>query len=212
MKTLALVFFSMFFSACGTEPKYYPEHKQDTFVLRARTTFFVTTNPDGTLQLLSSTNPANQPVTVVVSPDVQLTISSANFSVPTMTSDTLSFGTLDVTNIRDNNTKVCGTGGNTKCTKAVLRVYTTGTAGPGFWNTTSGYGAPLIAGAVTSGITGLGTANSVVVQTYVIPASKYVVHTNDFSPAPKIVITGDFSNAGAGSYSTTVVVEYGLSL
>jgi hypothetical protein len=63
-----------------------------------------------------------------------------------------------------------------------------------------------------TGVAGLGSANAVIVQTLTgIPNNKNVIRHTDFSPTPTFNIDGDFTNAGAGSYSTTVVVEYALA-
>jgi hypothetical protein len=59
---------------------------------------------------------------------------------------------------------------------------------------------------------GLGAANAAVMQTISIAATKRVVRLSDFSPMPNYNIKFDFTDAGAGDYSTTIVLEYGLSL
>ena len=91
------------------------------------------------------------------------------------------------------------------------RTYTTGVAGAGIWNAADGYGAPLTTGSPASTI-GLGTTGAVNVQSYTIPSNKNVLNLSDFTGSPKYTFAADFTNAGAGTYSTTLVIEYGLSL
>jgi hypothetical protein len=56
---------------------------------------------------------------------------------------------------------------------------------------------------------GLGAANAAVVQKISIAANKHVLHLSDF-PSSQYQMRTDFTEAGAGSYSTTLVIEYGL--
>lgn len=164
--------------------------------------------------VLSPAASATIPVSVIVAPDVAFTVDSTAFVVPTITNDVLDFGSVLVTSLRDNGLKVCGADGKTKCTKALIRVYTTGVAGAGLWNADGGYGAPIttnLSGA-TPATVGLEAAGAATVQSYTIPATKNVLNLSDFGATPKYLFNVDFTNAGAGTYGTTLVIEYGLSL
>ena len=186
--------------------------KSQNFVVKARFTADITSNGPGVASVMA--NPTNIPVSVIVSPNATLTVDSSGFAVPPISEAILDFGDIALTDVRDNNLRVCGTDGKTKCTKAVIRMYTTGVAGSGIWNAAGGYGAPLLA-KLTGGTVqtvGLGTANAVTVQSVTIPSNKNNIRFSDFTQTPNYEIGADFTNAGAGSYSTTLVVEFGLSL
>src|SRR5579884_3310313 len=84
-------------------------------------------------------------VTYVNSPNTTFTIDVSGLAptfTPTFTGNTLNLGQVVVSSLKDNNLKVCNPGGNTKCTQAIIRVYTTGTIS-GFVNTADSYGAPV---------------------------------------------------------------------
>lgn len=151
------------------------------------------------------------PVVVALAPNSTLAISTVGFVVPTMSNSVLDFGNITVTAATTNQLKLCGTGGNQKCTKALLRVYTTVAAGAGFWNA-DGYGAPMTAGLSGSlQAVGLGIANVVTMEQYTIPGNRNSVKTSDFSPAPVFLFSGDFTDAGTGSYTTTVNIDFALA-
>lgn len=139
---------------------------------------------------------------------VNFSINNTNFVAGAFTGETLSLGSVSLASLSDNNLKICGVGGNQKCTSAIIRVYTTGSVA-GFVHT-DGYGAPVFAGLLNpNSPVGLNTAGSVQVQTYTIPANKNKVKLSDF-PSPTYSVTSDFSNAGSGNYSMVFVVEYVL--
>jgi hypothetical protein len=186
----------------------YDFNNQDNLIVKAQVSMLINTNKINTI-IKSATN-SSVPVSVTVSSNVQFTIDSSGFSVPANTAvDTLNFGNIKITSLRDNNIKVCGNNHNVQCTQAVLRTYTTG-SGAGLWNSTDSYGAPLSAifNNITS-LVGLNVANAAVMQTYTIPNNKHVVNLSDFI-APDYNFTANFSNAGVGSYSTIILIEYGL--
>jgi hypothetical protein len=139
------------------------------------------------------------------------TLNNSAFTPGAFTGTTLSLGNIAISALSDNNLKVCGTGSNTKCTGAVIRVYTTGSIA-GFVNTADAYGVPVYAGTMSPTTpVGLLAGGSVQVQGLnSISSSKHTVTLADF-PSPSYAVTSDFSNAGAGSYSMTYVVEYVLT-
>jgi hypothetical protein len=169
--------------------------------------FAVLVGPDGQLQLAST-----YPVVVNLAASSTFAISTTNFVVPAVTNAVLDFGTIAVTAASTNKLKLCGPGGNQKCTRALLRIYTTTAAGAGFWNGVDGYGAPM-----TAGLTGalqavaLGQVNAVIVHSYTIPGNRNTVKLTDFSPTPTFSFMGDFTDAGEGAYSTTIAVEFALA-
>jgi hypothetical protein len=153
------------------------------------------------------------PVSVTVTASTSMTINSSSFAVPTLTSSLLSFGTLGISALSDNNLALCGNAGNQHCSNAMIRIYTTGQSGAGLWNNAGGYGAPITAGFVggTMQTVGLNEAGAAVLETYSIPTATNVMHLSNFTPVPTFQVNVDFSNAGVGSYQTTLVIEYALS-
>jgi len=137
------------------------------------------------------------------------TINVSGMSASGFSGNTLNLGSVALATLSDNDLKVCGSNGNTKCTSSAIRVYTTGNTA-GFVNITDGYGAPVYTGTLnpTSPV-GLLSAGSVQVQTLSIPNSKHTIELSDF-PSPSYAVTSDFSNAGAGAYTMSYVVEYVL--
>jgi hypothetical protein len=141
-------------------------------------------------------------------------VASTNFSIDVaslgaagFSGDTLSLGSVSLASLDDNHLKVCNPGGNTKCTKAAIRVYTTGSVA-GFVHTVDLYGVDVFAGALNPNTpVGLNAGGSVEVQTYTIPNSKKRLKMIEF-PSPTYSISSDFSNGGSGDYSMTLVVEY----
>lgn len=206
---------ALFMSGCGgasryregvehTTPKAYPPHME--FILRSQALMEITAMPEVKGRYVYATQ--SVPVSIVSSPSVTFNIDTSNFNAPAVITDLLDFGSLVVSDLRDNKLRICGANGKQKCTKAHLRIYTT-SAGAGLYNSEDGYGVPMYA---NSGEVGHTSNNALLMQTINIPHNKNVLSLSDFNPSPLFNITVDFSNAGAGSYSTTLVVEYGLSL
>jgi hypothetical protein len=184
----------------------------DTVVVKSLYMMHVKSSSAGILETMS--NPTDVPVTVINAPDANMEVDRTKFVLPPIKSEPLTFGQLIVSSLRDNNLKVSGTNGKTKCTKAYIRIYTKGTAGAGMWNAADGYGAPITAalGMNAAQSVGLNQAGAAVVLQANVAANKNVFRLSDFGVAADFRIDSDFSNAGAGTYSTTLVVEYGLSL
>lgn len=210
-------------SGCGSKSNGSSEPAPSTpsaqaneapFVVRSRSVFNVST--DGSASEPSEVSPlsvsTDVPVTAVNAPKTSMTISTSSFKVPTVTNSVLSFGSVKISALVDNDLNVCGVDGHSACTKAVIRIYTTGAAGAGMWNVAGGYGMPLTAklGSGTAVLIGLGAANGAVMQSVTIASTKHSVLLADLIPSPTYSISSDFTNAGAGTYSTTMVVEYGL--
>ncbi len=139
------------------------------------------------------------------------TINVSNFTPGSVSNDILSLGNFSISALSDNTLKVCGVNSNQKCNKAIIRVYTTGSVA-GFVNTDDNYGLPVYTGTLNpTTALGLNAAGAVQVQTYTIPSNSNIVKLSNFSN-PTYNVTADFSNAGAGLYQMTYVVEYALSL
>lgn len=152
---------------------------------------------------------ATAPVTVTVAPNVTFTVSFASLAAPANTAvDTMSLGSVSITALRDNTVALCGTGGTTQCTQAVIRAYTTGVSGVGLWNNSAGYGAPLFLTQGSTKTTVLLTTGSTI-QSYAIPSTSNVVHSSNFTSLG-FSVSSDTSNAGAGTYMTNLVIEYDL--
>ena len=158
---------------------------------------------------------ANATVTYTAIEIGSMTIDTSSL-VATNNGDTLDLGSLSITAIQANKLKVCGAANNLKCGTAVIRVYTQELVGfetiDGFVNTTDSYGVPVYSGKVTaSEFLGLSSVNAAIVQSYTIPVSDRKINLSDF-PTPTYLIQSDFSNAGAGNYEMTLIVELALTL
>ena len=166
-----------------------------------------TLDQSATFQLHSlGTSSGQQPISGTVTAAVTFTLSNANLSEPASPTGVASYGSLDVTALRDNTLRVCGAQQNQKCTAAVVRIYTIGTAGAGLWSTIEGVGLPITSGASPVGLT---AANAAVLKSVVI-GNKTTIKLTDFAAAGNYVVplSVDFTDAGAGTYGTTIVVEY----
>lgn len=159
---------------------------------------------------------AQEVISVTNGTDTAMTMDSSQWSVPSqISSQMLNFGILAVSDLRDNNTRVCGADGKTKCTKAIIRAYTTGKPGGGLWNTADGYGSPVLmalAGEAATATVGLESAGAITLQSISIANNKNVIRETDFTPTPAYGVNADFTNAGVGTFSGTLVIEYALSL
>lgn len=151
---------------------------------------------------------STQPMTATVAQNVTYTVDNAGFVTPPNPSGVASFGTLDISALRDNALRVCGTNGSTRCTTAALRLYSRGTPGPGLWNATNAYGLPITTGTAS---VGLDQAGAAVLATLTL-GNRNVVRLRDFTTTPKftVPVAADFDDAAAGSYATTLVLEYVL--
>lgn len=121
-----------------------------------------------------------------------------------------SLGTLTITGIDFNHLKVCGPSGNSKCTLAKIRLFTTqvpefpGVAG---FVHEDGYGIPVWSGkSAASERVGLSSANAAYVDSYGIPASDNKLTSNDFG-GTSYVLEADVVNAGVGGYKMILNVE-----
>lgn len=230
MKSLLLALSLLALTACGGRsfqpvgngfvPPNGPSVVDDSIV---RGVAVITVTTDQTLaifkylnDLLMSTAFAASTATTTVTynnaPAVTFTINTAALTAGAFTGDTLSLGAVTVSSLKDNNLKLCAPGGNTKCTTAILRVYTTGSVA-GFVNTSDSpqYGAPVFASGLnpTTALPLL-SPGVAVQQVTGMANSKHTVLLTDF-PSPTYNVTSDFSNAGSGSYSMVFVVEYALA-
>lgn len=149
---------------------------------------------------------SSQPIQGTVAAAVQFQVSGASFVTPSPVGQA-SYGSLNVTKLSDNALKVCGSAQNQKCTEGVIRIYSSGTPGAGLWNSDENYGLPITTSGNTVGLNAAGAATAAKVA---ITSSTRVLKLSEFTSAPelKIPVSVDFSNAAAGSYSSTLVVEY----
>ncbi len=185
---------------------------ENNVVVRSRATFELTTDSESGSMKFRAAASGSVPVTVTNAALTDMSIDASAFVVPTISNAVLDFGTIALATLTDNDLKVCGAGGNQKCNTALLRMYTTGTAKAGLYNAADDYGLPITATLTTPLTVGLGVANAAIMQTLSLPANKRVVRKADFSPAPTYNMKIDFTDAGVGSFSTTIVLEYALSL
>lgn len=124
--------------------------------------------------------------------------------------DSIDMGTVEVSNININKLDICDPGGNTKCTSAIIRIYTVEQPGwpgiEGFVNTDDGYGLPILADGANIG---LGVAGAVTLDSYVIPANRRRVKGSHFTDLIYAVIV-DLDNAGNGNYAVTLRIEIAI--
>jgi hypothetical protein len=156
----------------------------------------------------------SQGVTVVNSANSTMTLDATAFLLPAVTNAALNFGSLTVSNLQDNSLSVCGTSGKTKCGTALIQMYTSGQPGAGLWNAVEAYGVPITAKLdTTTTVQTLNTsASKVTVQSVSIAPNLKVLRNTNFANALKYDVGSDFTDAGSGSFTTTIIVEYGLSL
>lgn len=161
-------------------------------------------------------------IEVVLDPATQVTFDASELLPPvTIRNDILHFGHIALTAVTANDLTVCGVGGDEQCTRARIRTYTTGVAGAGFWNAVGGYGAPLsveqtivpFKSIEAYSIVGLGSANAAIMTTLDISLLSTLT-LNDFYPGAfgEYDFRSDFTNAGAGTYSTEIVMEVVLDI
>ncbi len=211
MKRVLFLFCVALLAACGKSSNNPLDGvRPDEYVVRAHAEFQVTANTAGEAIARSAIS-QTQPVSVTLAASTTMTLDNSSFVAPTITNGVMDFGNLKISALADNNLKVCGAGGNQKCGTALFRIFTQGVAGAGIFNAADNFGAPLSATLTTPLTVGLLVANAAVMQTTTIAANKNVVRLSDFTPTPTYNIKADFTNAGAGSYTTTIVVEYALA-
>jgi hypothetical protein len=181
-----ILFFVIGLISCGE----YLEPSNIIVRSRAITTFGMQ-NSDfrGVLSMNQGTtitfaNPANS----------SMTLNTSALVVPTITQSVLSFGNIGLSALTDNDLKVCGGGGNTKCTKAYLQAYIS-----------TDWGLPTTVKALTM------STSPTTLETLNIPANKNTVNLSDFSTVswPVTISTLD---ASAGNYSTQLIIQYALGL
>lgn len=165
-------------------------------VVRARVE--LTPRSDGTFEVSNAVRPLG----------TQFDLDFGQAVIPPITNTMLYFGKLAIAQLNDDNLRSCN---GKQCTRAFIRMYTTGTPGAGAWNAAGGYGMPIFANRTGESMktVGLNATGAAVVQTYAIPTTKKSLSLADF-PSANYEMRADFTQAGAGTYSTTLVVEYGL--
>ena len=117
----------------------------------------------------------------------------------------VSFGKLTIHSLRDNNLKVCGSGGDEKCNFAAIRIYTDGTGGEGYWNPQEGYGLPIL---VNGNKVPFKEQNALTLAKQAL-ANIRVLKLSDFNDLNKdIPIDIDFTDAVYGSYQVEIYIDY----
>jgi hypothetical protein len=245
MKKLYLFLMISLLSACGTGntiPRVDPiplppmNKPSDEGIIRARAEIDVQMNCDSLamhnfykwFSLLPRAYAATGATTITYNNAgvIAFTLDQTNLAVsPSFSGVTLNLGSLVLSNIDDNTLKVCGVGGNSRCTQAVIRIYNTNAPADalpststiaGFVNVDDAadlYGVPVYAGSLNpSTALPYGAAGSVVVQTVSIPGNKKRLRLADFGAVGTRTydVSADFSNAGSGQYKMRLVVEYVL--
>jgi hypothetical protein len=171
-------------------------------------------NPKNPFQLLGN-QAIPFPISLIISPSTEFDVNPENFFIPGEPYEgMLDFGFLNVDRLRDNYLRDCGSPG-AKCTKAGIRVYTKDTPGAGLWNGIEGYGLPILS---SGNLVGLGENNAAVVSLVNIGNTLHIIKLCHFTQTScvqsnaqfPVPISIDFSDASAGTYSTTLVIEYFL--
>ena len=189
------------------------ERGVDGAIVRARLTYPIEMGSRSLSQLTQATSVGEVPIQIQNAESVTSNLDVSQFIIPSISSSLLSFGSLSIEDLFDNKLRICGTSGKEKCTKAMIRIYTTG-GGAGLWNSADGYGAPLLvsqAGGIASTQVGYQVSGATVLQSLALDKSHNVLRNTDFTPAPTYQIQADLRNAGAGTYEASLVVEYVLA-
>lgn len=182
----------------GTTPDGEP------WVLRGEMWMGLSQTEGNRMYLSSKPQEYPQPVAGTVAERVRFKVSNANFKLPENLDGILSYGSLDLVDLYDNNLRVCGQNGRAKCKKAMIKVFTRG-EGPGFWNSEDEYGAPITTEGNVIGLEPQGLA----FRTIEIGLLKFVVKLKDFAaPELQVPFSIDFTDAPMGTYSTTLVIQY----
>lgn len=195
-------------AACGTPiPQYPGAPSPEDVVIRARAVIRVHAG-DRPTALQSSV-----PISIVNAANTSMALDTTGFVTPAVHDALLDFGFIGISSLMDNDLYVCGDSRKQKCKTALIRAYTIHPSGPGLYNAEKDYGVPVIMGLLNS-LTEVGwlSSSATVLQSVSIPQNKRVLRLNDFSPIPQYQVQSDFSNAGAGAFETTLLLEYGLSL
>lgn len=229
LTTCTVLIFTSLLGACGPLPSSIQVTEKDVLppvgvpfddgaVVHGRAITTVVSDHDGSiakvlrkigLSVAYAQSSGSTIVTSINADSTQFSINATNLVAGGFNGDTLSLGEFSIAGLNDNKLRVCGSNGRTKCTKAVIRVYTMGSLS-GFVNTADSYGVPVYCGTLNpTTAVGLLAAGSVQVQNIAIPANKNKLTIADF-PSPTYGVGSDFSNAGSGSYAMTFVVEYVL--
>jgi hypothetical protein len=209
--------------SAGLPPVVAPN--QNYSVLKGKAEFNITSSPNGTasIELVKKSYAAGtcsqalgncldySDITVTNSGNTIFEINKSQQSLTYNTSNgnLTSFLTLDVIKLTDNSLFVCGN--NSKCDLGLIRMYTTGT--PGLYNSATAQSIPLLVSSPYSSTNmSVGTeSNHTTVQQFAIAGSEVAVSLADLIPNSNYVLSSDFTQAGAGTYTAHVVVEYVLT-
>ncbi|MBI3534292.1 MAG: hypothetical protein HY072_02220, partial [Deltaproteobacteria bacterium] len=170
---------------------------------------------DMSFSILGAQGSAEQGIGANVGELKRFVVDNKNFYTPPPGEGITSYGTLDVTDLKHNKLRICGVSGSDKCIKAGLRIYTTGTPGPGLWNAVEGYGLPILS---SGNAIGLDSAGALTLYEYAI-GPLHVVRLCHFTQTAcpqdlgdpqepfKIPVAVNFSDAAQGSYASKLVIE-----
>jgi alpha-tubulin suppressor-like RCC1 family protein len=201
------------------------------YIQRAKAEFDVTTSQDGSasLQLVKKSYASGgscshgtcvdyTDVTVTNTTQTAFALNQTNtpgnaFSTTTLNGNLTNFLTLNIATLFDNDLFACG---GTKCTTAVIRVYTTSVnAGPGLYNVVANQSIPLyVTGGTLSTATNVpynSTTGQVVDSQPIIASQQVVSLANSFFNSSNYVFTANLATAAAGTFKAHIVVEYDLA-
>jgi len=148
------------------------------------------------------------PIEGVVPARIVFDLAIDRFSAPEELIDVASYGFIDVVDLFDNSLRVCGESGREQCASASIHIFTSGTPEDGLWSEENGYGLPILTDTNTVGLDPEGAVTVSQVDVSLLRVLRMSNFTADGRiPIP---IAVDFSDAGAGSYSSRLVIEYVL--
>lgn len=194
----------------SSEPSRVPGMDRTGAMVKSRFSIDVQMGTSTGLVVKSSARGATRIISVTNPELSSMTMDTTGLVIPKVSNKLLDFGFLELTSLMDNQLNVCGVGAKQKCGSAFIRIYTTGTASSGLYNSADGYGVPLMVGLSSYSAVGLNPEGGAIMESIKIPSDKHVVRLSDFSNL-KYNMKSDFTNAGAGQYSTTIVIEYALA-
>lgn len=203
-KIILIAILLTFIVGCGEAERFDSITPEKDVIVRDRSTIVITASPDsGSYREAGSTSQTT--VTVTNSLRNSMTVDFSMVSGhETATTDSFVLGNVVLVALQDNDLKQCGPNHNVQCNHAGIRMYVQ--SNTGLWNSTDNYGTPLLANGLSVGTS---AANAAIVALYPVSPNQHAISLANFNPA-KYLMTANFSQAGTGTYSATLVLEYYL--
>jgi hypothetical protein len=187
------------------DDKQKPIH-DPTFKTRTKTEIPVSVNPDefGVRRNMSASSRARdaiiQPVTAELGAQLDFLVDINNWYIPKCSSLT-EIGTLTISSIRDNELNQCGPLENEKCRTAVFQMYLGGTDAS----------ARFFVQSPELSLSELQIDSPIIFDTITIPQDRHVLQLSDSNTGPRVTVYAYCQSPLPSDYSTSIVIEYGLS-